>query len=207
MRKSGCRSQFGQDHYFLNHVFKSQDTGIFIDIGANRPIENSNSYVFERAGWRGWAFDPLSCFKEDWARERTTPFFCAAISNNACERPFVEFEALQGWEHQLSGFSDCVRAEDLSLHQHKIYDVACYPLDHFLPDVTHIDLALIDVEGAELAVIEGLNLGRIKIDWLLIENVSVLGGDQKVRAVMAEHGYEFRARIAMTDDLYERRGA
>lgn len=69
----------------------------------------------------------------------------------------------------MLGFADSVRDEDLKVLAHEIYPVDCYPLDHFLPDdVTQIDLALIDVDGAELFVIDGLGLDKLRINWLLV---------------------------------------
>ena len=51
--------------------------------------------------------------------------------------------------------------------------------------------------------IEGLGLDNLRIDWLMVENVSVLGGDDRIRTKLKDHGYALRARLASTDDLYE----
>lgn len=201
----GFRGQFAQDHYLLETVFQGRSDGYFVEIGANHPLTNSNSYAFEKAGWTGWSFDPLKRFKDDWATLRRTPLFCAAISDSAMDREFVEFDGPGGWEHQMSGFVDSVRKEDLQLMQHDTYQVACYPLRHFLPDdVRKIDLALIDVEGAELMVIDGLGLDQLRIDWLLIENVVEIGGGSELRDKLSRLGYEFRVRLSATDDLFAR---
>lgn len=198
------KSQFGQDYYLLKKIFANHSSGSFIEIGANHPIKNNNSYAFEKAGWTGWAFDPLSRFRESWQSEREAAFILAALSDANGKRLFVEFEGNQGWEHKLSGFADSVRPEDLKIHSHRTYEVECHPLDYFLPNLSHVDLALIDVEGAELSVIAGLGLDKIQIDWILVENVMKLGGDEKVREVLLKKGYIFRARIASTDDLFQR---
>lgn len=203
LHAKGYKSQYGQDYYLLTKIFTKDAPGTFVEIGANHPIKNNNSFAFEKAGWTGWAFDPLSNFQEQWKSQRKTPFFNAAISDEAGTRRFVEFKGHGGWEHQLSGFAGSVRDEDLKVHSHKTYEINCYPLYHFIPNVTHIDLALIDVEGAELFVIAGLGLKKIRIDWILVENVMILGGDEKVRKCLAEYGYVFRARIASTDDLFQ----
>lgn len=91
----------------------------------------------------------------------------------------------------------------MKVHDYITYEVDSKPLTQLLPQVDHLDLIMIDVEGAELFVIDGLGLGTLHVDWLLIENVSVLGGDERVRMVLKAHGYALCARIASTDDLYE----
>jgi len=61
-------------------------------------------------------------------------------------------------------------------------------LDELLVDhVGDVDLVVLDVEGAELAVLEGFSLGRWRPRALLIEDNS-LGTDPAIRELMAAHG-------------------
>lgn len=45
-------SQCGQD-LFAWHMLGKIDDGTFLDVGANHPIEKSNSYGLEEIGWKG----------------------------------------------------------------------------------------------------------------------------------------------------------
>ena len=47
-------SQRGQD--LLMDILFHKDDGFFLDIGGNDPIKISNTYYFEKKGWKGLAF-------------------------------------------------------------------------------------------------------------------------------------------------------
>ena len=76
-------------------------------------------------------------------------------------------------------------------------------LDELLVDhVGDVDLVVLDVEGAELAVLEGFSLGRWRPRALLIEDNS-LGTDPAIRELMAAQGYT-RITTYVHNDLYLR---
>ena len=53
----GYKSQFGQDKFLNENIFKNKRNGVFIDIGAHDGITYSNSYVFEKQlDWTGICF-------------------------------------------------------------------------------------------------------------------------------------------------------
>ena len=203
-RADGFHAQFGQDKYLQEEIFRGMAGGSFLDIGCNHPIANNNSLFFESRGWSGLAFDPIERFAAEWSEHRKARFFRVAISEEPGEREFIEFIPREGWEHQLSGFADTVRREDLAVHAYRSYPVPCGPLREFAPDLEHVDIAFIDVEGAEEFVIRGLGLRDLTIDWILVENMQEIGGSERVRVLLESFGYKMRARIAATDDLFQR---
>ena len=206
MRAGGFYSQYGQDNYLWNEIFKRKPTGFYVDIGGNHPIINSNSYFFERRGWRGMAFDPLARAAGQWGKERSAVFHHAAISETAETRDFIEIKESQGWEHALSGFKGFVRDEDMQLYGYLEYPVRAAPLGEFVTPGTHIDLIMIDVEGAEEIVLRGIDLAALKPDYVMIENVSEVGGAEAIRRQTIDQGYDLIARIGAADDLFRRRG-
>lgn len=204
-RAQGYRSQYGQDYYLWNAFFSEHNKGSFIDIGANQPVANSNSYFLEQHGWTGLAIDPLKKFSTDWKDLRTTPLICGAVSDTEGEETFVEISPKQGWEHALSGFKQYVRPEDLQLYEHKEYQVKTNHLTHYVADTECIDVVFIDVEGAELKVLRGIDFSTISPQYLLVENDKVFGGGQEIREFLKNKGYDCVARISATDDLYLKR--
>lgn len=206
MRAKKFHSQYGQDYYLWTTVFHGKAAGVYVDIGGNDPVELSNSYYLEQQGWQGMAFDPLARAARLWSRHRTATFHHAAISDTAETRDFVEIEIRDGWEHTLSGFKEFVREEDKQRFGFREYPVRAAPLTDFASEDTHIDIIMIDVEGAEEVVLRGIDLERLQPDYLMIENVSELGGGQAVRGHAAAHGYDLIARIGAADDLFKRRG-
>jgi FkbM family methyltransferase len=203
-RRQGFCSQFGQDYYLYNNIFYGYNSGgFFIDIGGNHPTTNNNSYFLETKGWTGLAFDPLERFRDAWISQRKATFHRIAISGKSAERNFIEILPKDGWEHTLSGFEDRVRAEDLAIYESKKYKIRTAPLREFLPRSQHVDLLLIDVEGAELEVLAGIDFTEIAPSYILIENDGEVGGSLALRCKMESFGYKLIARIGLTDDLFE----
>ena len=202
--RHGFRSQLGQDVFLSRLLDASDHPGTFIDIGCNRPHSGNNSSWLESRGWTGYAFDPQTRFADAWTEERATPFICAAISGRLGERDFVEFHSVTGWEHELSGFADYASPAHLEAYPHDRHHVPTGPVAHFVPDLGHVDIVLVDVEGAEMEVLDGVGLEQLRPRWLVIENNRTPGGDDAIRRRIIGCGYRFIARIGRTDDVYER---
>lgn len=207
LHKKGFYSQFGQDFFienFFERAYGKNYHGFFVDIGANHPIYINNSYFFEIKGWRGIAVDPLKTFVNDWKELRSTILHNIAISESIGKKEFVQICDHEGWEHTLSGFSDCVRNEDIYMYDCMRYTVDTTPLTEIIPINVKIDLLLIDVEGAEKYVIQGAHLDVLRPKAILIENAGRLGGDNKIRKTISDYRYKLHARIGATDDLFVR---
>jgi FkbM family methyltransferase len=205
-QRQGYYSQYGQDFYLWSEYLSNLDNGSFIDIGANKPDVNSNSIFLEKQGWSGVAIDPLKQVQSEWLEKRETPFVCGAVSDVEGNQPFIEVLPKQGWEHALSGFKEHVREEDLKIYDYREYDVATKPLNKHFPNIDRVNLILIDVEGAEMQVLRGIDFSSFKPTFLMIENDNAIGGDELIREYLKEFNYECVARIAATDDLFIRTG-
>lgn len=204
-RADGFYSQFGQDYYLWNTLFKDYpQPGFFVEVGANHPRANSNSLLLEQRGWRGVAFDPIASFKPMWEKERSAQFHNVAVSAQRETRRFVEILSDVGWEHQLSGFEGLLRADDVAIHKNRTYDVTCGPLSDYVADDQTVDIVLIDVEGAEELVLAGIDFDRLSPRYFMIENMAKPGGSAQVRNILADKGYRLIARVGATDDLFER---
>lgn len=205
-RALGFRSQFGQDYYVYNSFFQEQRSGYFLDIGCNQPEYLNNTFCFEtQMGWSGLAFDPISRYGAEWKAQRKALFMPVALGADNAIRSFVEIVNKEGWADMMSAFADKARVEDLQ-YGHRIYDVSVRRASDVLSetDVTRVDFASIDVEGAELEVLAGLNFELHSPRVLLIENNSGLAGDSRIRAYLKLRGYKFYARIWTTDDVFLR---
>jgi FkbM family methyltransferase len=187
-----------------NSIFKGLDAGFFVEVGANRPISNSNTLFLEDRGWNGISFDPLVKFSQEWKARRRAKLYNVAISSKRGEREFTEFLSGDEWQDQLSGFSDGIRSEDLCIFKHRCYPVKTAPLSDYIPEGICIDLLLIDTEGAERAVLDGINFKIVRPLYILIENDSRVGGDNELRKFVCSLGYDVVARIGLTDDLFRR---
>ncbi len=200
LREKGYNGQIGQD-YFLDLLF-DQDSGRFLDIGANNPFANSNTHFFEQKGWTGFAFDPMKSLVDKWSERPGTIFVNAGISDRSESRTFVEIKPRVGWEHQLSSFREFVRAEDMREYDYLEYPVECGPISQFVPEGESFDIASIDVEGAEAFILTGFDFENAPPKAIVMENVQEMGGLDEHRHTLAQHGYRIAARLNSSDDLF-----
>jgi len=115
---------------------------------------------------------------------------------------YVEMIAKEGWEHAMSGFKECVRPEDLAIHDYIEYQVNAKPLKDYINLTQKVGVLMIDVEGAEMQVLQGIDLRSLQPDYVMVENIGEFGGSIKVREYMERNNYTCIARIAATDDLF-----
>ncbi|WP_298470098.1 FkbM family methyltransferase [uncultured Erythrobacter sp.] len=200
LQGKGYNGQIGQD-YFLDLLFENE-TGRFLDIGANNPFANSNTHFFEQKGWSGFAFDPMKSLVEKWSERPGTTFVNAGISDRSETRTFIEIKPRVGWEHQLSSFREFVRAEDMHEFDYLEYPVECGPISKFVPEGEAFDFASIDVEGAEALILTGFDFENAAPKAIMLENVQEMGGLDEHRHTLTKHGYRVVARLNASDDLF-----
>ena len=167
-------SQFGQDAFIYHLVFGGKK-GFFLDIGGNDPIKINNSYLLEKNGWKGMAFEPVKKLAEKWKDVRETPCYNVAIGNEESEIEFTEMNA-----HQLSGIG--IAGEGVS------YKVRQRTLSNILKEqgIKHVD-AMFDVD----------------VTCICIENNrdSDVLPDMKLRQYLVERGYTLIGRLTI-DDIF-----
>lgn len=203
IRNLGYHGQVCQD-YFLDLLFQ-KEAGRFIDIGANNPVANSNTFAFEKKGWTGFAFDPMKSLKDRWSERAGTIFVNAGISDREEVRDFVEIIPKSGWEHQLSSFRQFVRDEDVRRYDFIEYQVECGPIAKFVPQGEIFDFVSIDVEGAEALILDGFDFTNAPPRAIMLENVSQIGGANDPREKLVSAGYKLVARLNASDDLFVHR--
>lgn len=185
-------SQFGQDAFVFYMVFGGRKEGVFLDIGGNDPIEINNTYLLEKEGWQGIAFEPQKFLADKWKEYRKTPCYNIAIGNMETEVTFTEMNA-----HQLSGIG--IKGDPKS----SSYKVQQRKLSAFLSEknISHIDVAFIDVEGYEMQVLEGIDFVTTDITCICIENNrnSDILPDMELRNFLISKGYVLIGRLTIDD--------
>jgi FkbM family methyltransferase len=162
------RSQFGQDALVGDILFKGKP-GIFVDVGARDGITISNSVYLERKfGWTGIAIEPHPDLFAKLVRRRRCDCRNVAASASASDGlDFVKFlEEPFGNSGLLSTFRE---PERLKAIKHEIIRVPCEPLSEIIGDLKLIHYLDIDVEGHELAVLQGIDFSRVEIRIIGVE--------------------------------------
>lgn len=151
-------SQFDEDKYIIEHLKYPKENGFFIDVGACKPKQLSNTYYFESTlNWDGICIEPDPYLIPALKEERKKVLQCAVAD-------FVgKAQMFRGEIPDWNSLSKQPRSTDT------LFDVDVTTLDNIIKQeqVTKIDLLSIDVEGFELAVLKGLTL--LKPSILIIE--------------------------------------
>lgn len=159
----------------LQRVFSDVPNGCYIDVGAYKPIKDSNTYALYQKGWRGIAIEPQP-YQALWQEARPEDLLLSAAVG--AEPGFLELkiygdslqnttgapETIALWERHNVKPTSVIRAPVLTLNQVIGQHLAGRP----------IHLLSIDVEGSERDVLKGLNLSTHR-PWVIVVEATVPG--------------------------------
>ena len=157
----------GSMDLILNHIFKDQTDGFYIDVGCQHPIKNNNTYLLFKKGWKGVNIDLDNVNIDLFNFFRPNDINVnSAVSNNVEKVKLFYY-------HQKSAINTL--DEKISLKQKakikKKIDIQTNTLENILDNysINKIDLLTIDVEGFELKVLKGLNFDKYKPCVIIVE--------------------------------------
>jgi FkbM family methyltransferase len=188
-------SQHGEDEA-LSRIFQG-NLGVCVEVGANDGVTFSNTYYFEKLGWRSILVEPNPSLCREIRLKRgtgTTLFECAASSCNGTA-------TLNMGSGSEDLFSSLEPIESGTLNRSFVgVTVLTRTLDSILEEAgaSRIDFASIDVEGHEMQVLGGFDLARWRPRIVLVEdNTNALGDG--VCEHMARAGYRRFYRTGPND--------
>lgn len=205
-------SQYGQDKYLHHRYFSDNRAGVFVEIGANDGITLSNTYFFEKElGWKGVCIEPLPSAFQRLCENRSSLNLNWCITNQ--RRSSVDFLVVEGYAEMLSG----IHANYASTHIQRIDGylrkeggskyIRKMSSRTFMDIVQEsgyrrIDYCSIDVEGAEIDILKGIDFNAVDVSVFSIENNY---GSRKTARLMQKHGYSLVCRLG-DDEIYEKTG-
>jgi len=184
----------------LKGYFPDSYNGVFFDVGAFEPVRISNSYHFEKNGWKCYCFEANPENILFLKKERENVFHFAIADE---DRDDVEFNSVWSGNNWNAGFSALNISDEYkkqfgwgsdndSFFTVKKWKVNQRKLDTVIrdgiSDLTHIDIMSIDVEGGELNVFKGLDLKKYRPKVILLE---VVGAENiiEMEGFMTSFGY------------------
>jgi FkbM family methyltransferase len=165
-------SQHGED-YLLWQLFQNQPSGYFVEVGALDGLRFSNTYSFEQAGWQGICVEAhpdyidllnknrpasINIFAAAAERDGEVTFYTNSRGSLSTLDPSLEAHFASTYGESFTGF------EPVTVPMRRLDSILS---EHNAP--TDLEVVSIDVEGAEMRVLAGLDLRRYSPRILIIE--------------------------------------
>ena len=150
----------------VREFFRDTPQGFFVEVGANDPKKDSQSFHLEEAGWTGILVEPLPELADELRRVRK-----AKVFEVACSSPDRAGEIMT--LHVAGPFSSFdPHLAVTGMRADRTVDVKVDTLDHVLAEggAKRIDLMSVDVEGHELEVLSGFDFARWQPRLILLED-------------------------------------
>lgn len=160
-------AMYGQDSWLLHHLFRSTTHGIYIDAAAFHPRRSSTTYAMDVClQWRG------ICIEGD-------PKKHAAFLTPPCMRSCqLETRCVSSRQGEVVHFRSATFEETSGIREQpstrlgrRTISLNCTTLTAVLLSwgIRNVDFMSLDVEGAEEAVLQGLDLSLFSIDVIMME--------------------------------------
>jgi len=180
------RSQILQDVFVLRML--GHKPGYFVEFGAASGVELSNTYLLEKQFvWKGILAEPARTWHPLIAARRTAKLDKRCVWRQSCQKlifhqhPDANLSALEAFD-----------AEKSQPRDQSWYEVETVSLDDLLEDAgapVLVDYLSMDVEGAELDVLEGYSFDRM-FKVATIEHNHDQHRRKAVHEIMSRRGYE-----------------
>jgi FkbM family methyltransferase len=197
--------QFDEDR-ILREIFGQHNEGFCVEVGAYDGRTGSASYPFEQLGWHCLLIEANPAMVEELRQNRTGTVVNCAVSDKEGEASLFIAENVEQmstldltpvhrkWIEQVGG----------GVRELKVRTAT---LDTLLAEAAlpEIQFITIDVEGHEMAVLEGFTLERHRPRIVIVENNSVSedplasSGDPSIFRYMTEHGYVHFRRTGVNE--------
>lgn len=197
MQKDIYYSQHGED-FLLNKIFGNKPQGYFVEVGCLDGIEYSNSYFFEKKGWKGACIEAHNDFIKNLRANRphSAIIHCAVGEE---DKPSVIFYANKAGSLSTLDKNEEERwkknyADDF--HGFEEQHVAMRTLTSIFDElgVKEIDFVSLDIEGYEVKALLGLDFKKYKPYIFVIEYKDEIH-KKGVENILFPCGYQFLSQI------------
>lgn len=178
---------------------KLSNPGVYVDVGAYHPIEHSVTYLLYLRGWKGIAIDASSTTQNEFLKYRNKDDFfnCVVGGKDNLDVDFYVSEGVEGDRSLINTKypDNDDRYRKVTLKQRSINSI----LDD--KNITKINVLNIDIEGAELEVLESLDFDKFRPDIVAVE---IHGNDievclqSPVAELLFSRGYKCVATAVIT---------
>jgi FkbM family methyltransferase len=174
--------------------------GVFIEVGANDGVAQSNTYYLEKIlKWKGYLIEAIPELSERCKtnRRRSLVFNCALVSPEDHGKD-IKINYDKDSRGLMSKIGDCGQrsgfCETVSVRGRTLTDV----LEQ--ASAQKVDFFSLDVEGFELEVLKGLDLNKYRPTLILVETAQVEAVDAMLSSfydridLLSHHDYLYQAK-------------
>lgn len=178
-----------EEETLVREFFSGATNGFFVEVGANHPIQRSQSYHLEQTGWSGVLIEPQPDLAAFLVTERRAKVFAVACTSPTAAGSTLPFH--------VAGPLSSLNADRMAPGAKADYVimVPTRTLDDVLEEADAprgFDLLSIDVEGHEIEVMRGFDFGHWKPRLIMLEDhVENL----KKHRVLEQNGYSLVRRV------------
>lgn len=185
-------AQSGED--LVIETLLDNEPGGYLDVGAGRARRFSNSYLFYRKGWSGYAVDPLASNLKEFRRLRPRDSFIQAVAGPSSS--VVDFYELSPYEYSTLNKRvavERVQSGSILLGVKQVQMLAIKDLPLSVEPASNFFFSL-DAEGQELDVLRGISWQAFSPRVICIEALEIARASDALDMLQG-HGYELVARI------------
>ncbi len=202
------------DKDLINIINKKN--GFYLEVGAYNGISESVSLRFEKElDWSGLLIEPnplhYKYLKRNRSRNICLNFICLnkkffkkkLYIKNLNQMSYIVDEKQRFYfkDYPIKKINNL--AKESKSGNFKSYKCKIQSLENIFNKykIKALDLAIIDVEGSELELLEGINFNKIKINYLCIESYNI----NKLRNYMKKKNYKFITKLHKEDYVFKRK--
>ena len=197
-------SQQGED-LILRILFSHVDRGFFVDVGAFKPKQFSNTYFFYKRGWRGINIDATPGAVSEFNKTRPRDINVeAAVARDHREMMLFMFN-----EREVNTLSPNLALMETAQAERPIVDSTIVKtrtlgeiLDRHLPTGQKVDFLSVDVEGYDFEVLQSNDWDKHRPDVVLCEDLALDNLEDVERSevyrFLRDHGYSLFSKCFHT---------
>jgi FkbM family methyltransferase len=157
----------GREQELVREFFRQARSGFFVEVGANRPRQESQSWHLEQLGWAGILIEPQPDLADELQRARSAKVFAVACSSPE--------NAGQHMRLHIAGALSALDRDRMApgAKADRVIEVPVRTLDDILSEAgapAPLDFLSVDVEGHELEVLSGFDFTRWRPRLVLLED-------------------------------------
>ncbi len=173
----------------VRDFFEGRERGFFVEVGANHPTKNSQSWHLEQLGWSGVLVEPQPDLAAFLVTARKAQVFAVACSSpERADQPMPLHVAGPMSSLDRNKMAAGARADYVLMVPVRTLDSILIEANAPAP----LDLLSVDVEGHELEVLEGCDLDRWQPRLILLEDHV---GDLAKHRYLSGSGYRLLRRV------------